>query len=105
MKKIYWIIIGIVTALAAAGFIWFRSTYAVIGGQIYDRNVASVDFSGINLKNPGNIARLKNLQEADLRSTDLSAKEYDKSVPLCPIARSCGWSPSRASVWIPIPPA
>ena len=88
MKKVYWIIIGIVIALAAAGFIWFRSAYALIGGQIYDRNVTTVDFSNVELKNPGQLSRLKNLQHADLRHTDLSVKDYEKiraALPDCEI--------------------
>ena len=88
MKKVYWIIIGIVIALAAAGFIWFRSAYALIGGQIYDRNVTIVDFSNVELKNPGQLSRLNNLQHADLRHTDLSVKDYEKirtALPDCEI--------------------
>ena len=88
MKKKYWILIGTAAAVLAAGVLWFRSSYALIGGQIYDRDITSVDFSQGNLSNPKKIARLRGLQTADLRNTGMSAQDYEAiraALPDCEI--------------------
>lgn len=88
MNKKYWIILGTAAAVLLAGFIWFRSTYAIIGGQIYDRDVTTVDLSDIDLKNPAKVTRLKTLQVADLRNTGITVQDYNNiqaALPDCEI--------------------
>ena len=87
MKTKYWIFGGIAAALLA-GAVWFNCTYTIIGGQIYDRDVTTVDLSDIDLRNPARIAQLKDLQAADLRNTGLTPEEYDQlraALPDCEI--------------------
>lgn len=88
MHKKYWILGGIAASVLLAGFVWFRSTHALIGGQIYDRSVTTVDLSDTDLKNPAKLTRMKALQVADLRNTSLTAQDYDTlraALPDCQI--------------------
>ena len=87
MKIKYWIFGGI-AAIILAGAIWLGCTYTLIGGQIYNRDVTTVNLADIDLKNPERIAQLKNLQVADLRNTGLTPAEYDQirtALPDCQI--------------------
>ena len=88
MKKKYWILIAVAAVILLAGILWFRSAYAIIGGQIYDRDITTVDFSNTDLKDPGKVSRLRGLQTADLRNTGMSVKDYEKirtALPDCQI--------------------
>lgn len=87
MKKIYWILGGI-GAVLLAGLIWFTCTYAIIGGQIYDRDVTAVNLADIDLRNPTRVAQLESLEVADLRNTGMTVEEYDQiraALPDCEI--------------------
>ena len=87
MKIKYWIFGGI-AAIILAGAIWLGCTYTIIGGQIYNRDVTTVNLADIDLKNPERVAQLKNLQVADLRNTGLTPAEYDQirtALPDCQI--------------------
>ena len=90
MNKKYWFIGGIAVLILAllAGAIWFNCTYTVIGGQIHDRDITSVNLSDIDLRKPERIAQLEGLQTADLRNTGLTPAEYDRireALPDCEI--------------------
>ena len=87
MKNKYWIFGGI-AAMILASAIWLGCTYTIIGGQIYNRDVTTVNLADIDLKNPKRVAQLKSLQVADLRNTGLTPAEHDQirtALPDCQI--------------------
>lgn len=87
MRKKLWIF-SVIAVLLAAGAIWFFSTYAIINGNLYRRDVTTLNLSGSELKNPQKLTKLTDLEVADLRNTDLSPEEYEmlrNALPDCNI--------------------
>ena len=87
MKTKCWFFTSIAAILLTSA-IWFNCSYTVIAGQIYNRDVVSLNLSDSNLKNPRNIAKLEHLQVADLRNTGLTPEQYDQlrtALPNCEI--------------------
>lgn len=82
------LIFGVLGTLLLAGIIWFFSTYTIIAGQVFDRDVTTVNLSDSELKKPARVAKLTYLEVADLRNTGLTPENYDllrESLPNCQI--------------------
>ena len=87
MKKAL-IFAGAGAALLLAGTLWFSSNYALVNGSIYGRETTTLNLSDSQLKNPEAIAKLTQLQLADLRNTGLTPADYDMlhaALPNCEI--------------------
>ena len=87
MKKAL-IFAGAGAALLLAGTIWFSSNYAFVNGSVYDRETTTLNLSDSELRNPNAIAKLTQLQMADLRNTGLTPEDYDMlraALPNCEI--------------------
>lgn len=77
MRIAHWIIALIVAAAAVIGAFWFNNNYTIIGGQVHERNITTLDLSNIDLDYPERLAELKGLEVVDLRNTGLTPEEYD----------------------------
>ena len=87
MKKAL-IFAGAGAALLLAGTIWFSSNYTLINGSVYDLDTTTLNLSESDLKRPEAIAKLSQLQMADLRNTGLTPEDYEmlrEALPNCDI--------------------
>ena len=80
--------LGICVVLLLACTFWFSSNFALVNGTPYSLDTTDLNLSGDQLKRPETIARLSQLETADLRNTGLTPEDYEmlrNTLPDCEI--------------------
>lgn len=89
MKKLIVILsVVLVVLCAAAGFLFFRETYLVMGDEVYRRDLTELDLSGAPIEELSKLQELTKLSKLDIQNTGITEAEYlalQEALPECKI--------------------
>ena len=87
MKKLHFIVVGVMILLALAGS-FFAQNYLVFDDNIYPRDISVLDLTGKQIEDFSTLEQLTYLTQLDLRGTGLTVSQYEhlqQSLPNCNI--------------------
>mgnify|MGYP003294011934 CR=1 FL=1 len=88
-RRLPWLIVAAVLLVGlGCGLLYYHLNYITIGGEVFPRNIQSLDLRGCDGPAVDNIAQLSELKELDIRDTGITANDFETlraALPGCDI--------------------
>lgn len=88
-------------ALFLGSWMIFHHFFLILDGELYERSITQLDLSGKPVEQLDRIRKLSNLEALDLRSTGISAAEYESLQTALPDCRIL-WEPCFQGTYYPL---